>query len=30
MGPEPDRYWTYERTDPADWEAITGPARRCR
>ena len=25
MGPEPDCYWTYERTDTADWEAITGP-----
>jgi hypothetical protein len=25
MRPEPDRYWTYERTDPADWEAR--PAR---
>jgi len=25
MGPEPDCYRTYERTDTADWEAITGP-----
>src|SRR6478672_10475943 len=27
MGPEPDRCWTYERTDPADWER---PARAVR
>ncbi len=30
MGPEPDRYWTYERIDPVDWEAVRGLGRRCR